>query len=70
VEPAAETIAALKEQMKSSWMAGDLGEIAKFSALDAEAFVDRLPLQPGMRVLDVACGQGMLAFPRHAKERL
>jgi SAM-dependent methyltransferase len=67
VETGAGTIAALKEQMKNSWMAGDFGEIAKFSALEAVAFVDRLPLKPGMRVLDVACGTGNVSLPAARK---
>jgi ubiquinone/menaquinone biosynthesis C-methylase UbiE len=53
----------VKERMKGAWMAGDFGEIAKFSATEAEAFVNRLPIQSGMQVLDVACGTGNLAIP-------
>jgi SAM-dependent methyltransferase len=57
------TMETIKQRMKGAWMAGDFGEIAKFSATEAEAFVNRLPIQPGMRVLDVACGTGNLAIP-------
>lgn len=60
-------IEALKERMKGTWMAGDFGEVAKFTALEAEAFVNRLPIQRGMRVLDVACGTGNLAVPAARK---
>ena len=48
----------LKSRMKASWMAGDFGQIALYSAKAAEEFVDRLHIQPGARVLDVACGTG------------
>jgi ubiquinone/menaquinone biosynthesis C-methylase UbiE len=54
---------ALKERMKSSWMAGDFGQIARVAERAAEEFVGRLALQPGMRVLDVACGTGNQSVP-------
>ena len=44
-------------------MAGDFGQIARFTASTAEAFVGRLGIRSGMRVLDVACGSGNLAIP-------
>jgi SAM-dependent methyltransferase len=53
----------LKQQMKRMWTAGDFGEIAKFSAAEAEAFVGRLPIQPGTNFLDVACGTGNISIP-------
>lgn len=53
----------LKQKMRDAWMAGDFGQIARFSAQAAEEFVDRLAVQPGMRALDVACGTGNLAIP-------
>jgi SAM-dependent methyltransferase len=56
-------IEALKSMMRSTWMAGDFGQIARYSAPEAEAFVERLPIESGMRVLDVACGTGNLAIP-------
>lgn len=53
----------IKQRMRSTWMAGDFGQIAKYSARGAEEFVQRLSIVPGMRVLDVACGTGNLAIP-------
>ncbi len=53
----------LKQGMRTTWMAGDFGQIARYTAKCAEAFVDRLKIQPGMRVLDVASGTGNLAIP-------
>jgi ubiquinone/menaquinone biosynthesis C-methylase UbiE len=53
----------LKSAMKAAWMAGDFGEIAKYTAQEAENFVSRIEIQPGMRVLDVACGTGNTAIP-------
>ena len=54
---------ALKARLRATWIAGDFGQIAKFLAEEAERFVDRLGLKPGMKVLDVACGTGNLALP-------
>jgi SAM-dependent methyltransferase len=53
----------LKERMRATWMAGDFGKIAEYSAKEAEGFVDLLGITPGMHVLDVACGTGNLAIP-------
>lgn len=56
-------LAQLKQRMKSNWMAGDFGQIAKKLGNGAEDFVSRLRLQPGMKVLDVACGTGNQSLP-------
>jgi SAM-dependent methyltransferase len=53
----------LKSVMKSAWMAGDFGEVAKYTAEEAENFVARVVIPPGARVLDVACGTGNTAIP-------
>jgi len=45
------------------WMAGDFGQIAKHSEKGAEELVSRLNIQPGNKMLDVACGTGNLAIP-------
>ena len=56
-------LAALKTKLRATWIAGDFGEIARFYASQAEDFINRLELKPGMNVLDVACGTGNLALP-------
>src|SRR4026209_2072371 len=54
---------ALKAKLRATWISGDFGEIAKFLATEAEGFINRLGLKPGMKVLDVACGTGNLSLP-------
>src|SRR5579859_2429847 len=56
-------IAQLKSGMKATWMAGDFGQIANFTAEEADRFVERLEIKPGSQVLDVACGTGNTAIP-------
>ena len=53
----------LKSHLKAAWMAGDFGQIATYTADTAEEFVRRTPVQPGSRILDVACGTGNTAIP-------
>jgi ubiquinone/menaquinone biosynthesis C-methylase UbiE len=53
----------LKQRMKASWMAGDFGQVAKYTAVEAVEFIARLPIGDGMDVLDVACGTGNLTIP-------
>jgi SAM-dependent methyltransferase len=65
--PTAPGLEELKERMRRTWMAGDFGQIAQYTAKSAEEFVDRLSISPGMRVLDVACGTGNLALPAARK---
>ena len=52
-----------KSALKSTWMDGDFGEIAKYTAKEGEDFVSRIGMKPGARVLDVACGTGNTAIP-------
>ena len=54
---------ALKAKIKSTWTAGDFGQIAKSYAPSAAEFAARLGFGPGERVLDVASGTGNLAIP-------
>jgi ubiquinone/menaquinone biosynthesis C-methylase UbiE len=57
----------LKARLKSTWMAGDFGRVAKMAEGEAEAFIARRNIQPGTGVLDVACGTGNLAIPAARK---
>jgi len=56
-------IAAIKARMRDTWMAGDFGVIARNIEKLVEEFVERLPIRPGVRVLDVACGTGNGVIP-------
>ncbi|HEX8355066.1 MAG TPA: class I SAM-dependent methyltransferase [Pyrinomonadaceae bacterium] len=53
----------LKTRLKAMWMAGDFGQVAKHIETGAEEFIARLALEPGVRLLDVACGSGNLSIP-------
>ena len=53
----------LKSKLRATWTAGDFGQIARAYTKGAEQFVERLNLQSGMTLLDVACGSGNLAIP-------
>lgn len=53
----------LKTKLHKVWTAGDFGQIAKSYEAGAAEFIERMNLQSGMRVLDVACGAGNLALP-------
>jgi ubiquinone/menaquinone biosynthesis C-methylase UbiE len=53
----------LKTKLHKVWTAGDFGQIAKSYEIGAREFIERLNLQKGMRVLDVACGAGNLSLP-------
>lgn len=52
------SIDAVKQRARSTWMAGDFGQIAKMNQPWADEFVARLNLKPGMKVLDIGCGTG------------
>lgn len=45
------------------WSAGDYDQIARGFRHEAQAFVERQALAPGLRVLDAACGTGNLTIP-------
>jgi ubiquinone/menaquinone biosynthesis C-methylase UbiE len=53
----------IKDSMRAAWEAGDFGMVAKMNASNGETFVNRLPISPRSRVLDVATGTGNLAIP-------
>jgi len=57
------SIQQIKNSMRSMWIAGDFGVVAKTIAAGAEVFVGGLAIAPGTKVLDVACGTGNLAIP-------
>ena len=53
----------LKQRLRSTWMAGDFGRIARLNAGAGVEFVQRLDLKPRATVLDVACGTGNTSLP-------
>lgn len=54
---------ALKARLKATWMSGDYGHFATHLEPGALDFLSRIHVEPGMRVLDVACGAGQTAIP-------
>jgi len=54
---------ALKARLKATWMSGDYGHFATYLEAGALEFLSRIPIEPGMRILDVACGAGQLSIP-------
>jgi len=57
------TIDQIKTNMRSTWMAGDFGVVAKTIASAGDDFIGRLGIPAGARVLDIACGTGNTALP-------
>lgn len=54
---------ALKARLKATWMSGDYGHFATYLEPGALQFLERLHVEPGTRMLDVACGAGQIAIP-------
>src|SRR5215208_5366550 len=54
---------ALKTRLKATWMSGDYGHFATYLEPGALEFLSRIPIEPGMRLLDVACGAGQISIP-------
>src|SRR5499427_10398211 len=52
----------LKTRLRNTWMTGDYGRFCRYMERDAEAFYRRLPVKPGVQLLDVGCGAGQLAL--------
>jgi 2-polyprenyl-3-methyl-5-hydroxy-6-metoxy-1,4-benzoquinol methylase len=54
---------ALKTRLKATWMSGDYGYFATYLEPGAMEFLSRIPIEPGMRILDVASGAGQISIP-------
>jgi ubiquinone/menaquinone biosynthesis C-methylase UbiE len=54
---------AIKAKQKATWMSGDYGHFAKYLEPGALEILSRIPVEPGMRILDVACGAGQISIP-------
>lgn len=52
----------LKARLRKTWMTGDYDRFCRYMEKGAEEFFARLPIEPGARLLDVACGAGQLAL--------
>jgi SAM-dependent methyltransferase len=52
----------LKARLKAMWMDGNYDYFSRFMESSAVEFLDRLGVQPGAALLDVACGSGQLAL--------
>jgi SAM-dependent methyltransferase len=63
MQTSAPDFAQLKSNLKSTWMAGDFGQIANYAVHAGVEFIQRTNIKPGMRVLDVACGTGNVSIP-------
>lgn len=63
METMAPEMAALKDRLKATWMAGDYGHFARYLEPGALEFLARIAITPGTRMLDVACGAGQIAIP-------
>ena len=55
-------ITALKTRLKATWMDGNYDYFSRFMEASAVEFLDRLGVEPGSSLLDVACGSGQLAL--------
>lgn len=53
----------LKARLKATWESGDYGHFATYLEPGALEFLERIGIEPGERVLDVACGAGQISIP-------
>lgn len=56
-------MAALKTRLKATWESGDYAHFATYLLPGALDFLSRIKVEPGARILDVACGAGQTALP-------
>ena len=56
-------IETLKARLKATWMSGDYAHFAKPMEPGALAFLARVAITPGSKMLDVGCGAGQIAIP-------
>jgi SAM-dependent methyltransferase len=61
-EAAIPDIDALKARLKATWMEGDYDYFSRFMETSAVEFLDRLGIEAGVKLLDVACGSGQLGL--------
>lgn len=54
---------ALKTRLKATWESGDYSHFATYLEPGALEFLSRINVEPGTRILDVACGAGQTAIP-------
>ena len=52
----------LKTRLKATWMAGNYDYFSRFMESSAVQFLDRIGIEPGTTLLDVACGSGQLGL--------
>ena len=52
-----------RERQRATWAAGDYGALSPYIADVGENVVEHAGVEAGMRVLDVACGDGNAALP-------
>ena len=55
-------IETLKSRLHATWTSGDYDLFSRYMEKDARAFYERLRIQPGAQLLDVACGSGQLSL--------
>ncbi len=58
---------ALKTRLKATWEAGDYSVFAQYLEPGALEFFERLSIQPGTKMLDIACGAGQITVPAARK---
>ena len=63
MQPPVIDFAALKSGLRATWMAGDFGVIASYNVKLGEQFVSHVKIEPGKKLLDVACGTGNTTIP-------